>query len=287
MQRKVVGILVAVIAAAAGTVLLVRYVQNAEERATAGQELVEVYVVTETIPAGANGGEVLTDFVRVETIPLKVQAAGAVRSLSSLEDKVTAVELVPGEQLVSQRFVSQADFINRQVGVIVPEGSVEVTIELEPQRAVGGLIEAGDTVAVLGSFEPFQLSANVVEVDGEEVALPESVASETDAQTPNTTGLFLRKVLVTAIQEDNRNSDDLTDEEQRSARLEEPPASNLLITLALDPADAERLIFTQEFGLIWLASERGTVPEYETDLKTRGNVYVEPPSPPVVIKAAN
>lgn len=287
MQRKVVGILVAVIAATVGTVLLVQYVQNAEERATAGQELVEVYVVNETIPAGSNGGEVLADLVRVETIPIKVQAAGAVRSLSSLEGKVTAVELVPGEQLVSQRFVSQADFINREVGVIVPEGSVEVTIELEPQRAVGGLIEAGDTVAVLGSFEPFQLSANVVEIDGEEVALPGAVASATEATTPNTTGLFLRKVLVTAIQEDRRRSTDLSEDEERTARLEEPPASNLLVTLALDPADAERLIFTQEYGLIWLASERGTVPEYETDLKTRGNVYITPPAPPVVIQAAN
>ncbi len=76
----------------AGTVLLVRYVQGAEARATAGEELVEVYVVKDVIPAGTIGGESLADFVEVETVPVKVQAAGAVRSLASLENKVTAVE---------------------------------------------------------------------------------------------------------------------------------------------------------------------------------------------------
>lgn len=286
MQRKVVGILVAVIAAMAGTVLLVRYVQGAEARATAGEELVEVYVVTEVIPAGTLGGESLADFVTVETVPVKVQASGAVRSLAALENKVTAVELVAGEQLVSQRFVTQSDFISREVGVIVPDGKVEVTIALEPQRAVGGLIKPGDTVSVIASFDPFDLSGGVVVVDGVEFALPEAVTTE-DVQTPNVSGLLLRKTLVTAIQE-ARSAGGFGDEDAADTdRLKESPEGVLLITLAVDPADAERLVFTQEFGFVWLASERSDVPEYETDIQTRGNIFDNPPSAPSVIRATN
>ncbi|NNF55679.1 MAG: Flp pilus assembly protein CpaB [Acidimicrobiales bacterium] len=288
MQRKIVGIMVAVIAALVGTFVLVRYVQTAETRATAGEELVEVYVVKDVIPAGTIGGENLADFVTVETVPMKVQAAGAVRSLTSLENKVSAVELVAGEQLVSQRFVTQADFINREVGVVVPPGMVEVTVELEPQRAVGGLIEPGDTVAVISSFDPFELAANVVEVDGEEVALPDAISADIQGKTPNTSGFILRKILVTAVQEDeNTNSFNSNEEDQDKNRLQQAPANNLLITLAVDPADAERLVFTQEFGFVWLASERSDVPEYESELQTRLRVYEDAPTPPTVIQASN
>ncbi len=284
MQRKVVGILVAVVAALMGTVLLVRYVQTAEDRATAGEDLVEVYVIETAIPAGTNGGEALGDYLRVEAVPMKVQAEGAVRSLASLENKVTAVALVPGEQLVSQRFVTQADFINREVGVIVPEGMVEVTIDLEPQRAVGGLIEPGDTVAIIASFEEADGESDTVIVDGEEVALPSSISG--DGALPETTGFVMRKVLITALQENVRNAP-VGEEDAASNRLEQSPTGNLLITVALDPADAERLVFVKEFGLVWLASERSTVPEYESDQQNRGNVYLDPPRPPAFIQAAN
>ncbi len=190
MQKKVVGIVVAILAAFAGTVILVRYVQGAEARATAGEELVEVYVVETVIPAGTNGGENLAEYVRVETVPVKVQALGAVRSLTALENQVSSVDLVAGEQLVSQRFITQANFINREVGVVVPDGMVEITIQLEPQRAVGGLIDPGDTVAVVGSFDPSDLTASVVEINGEEVALPETVSNEVAGKAPEVSGFL-------------------------------------------------------------------------------------------------
>ena len=51
MSRKVIGIVVALALASVGTVALVSYVRSAEERAQAGEELVEVYVLTDTVPA--------------------------------------------------------------------------------------------------------------------------------------------------------------------------------------------------------------------------------------------
>ncbi len=106
-------------------------------------------------------------------------------------------------------------------------------------------------------------------------------------KTPNVSGLLLRKVLVTAIQE-NRSSASFSDEDaENTDRLRQSPEGELLITLAVDPADAERLVFTQEFGFVWLASERSDVPEYKTDIQTRGNVFDTPPNAPTVIQAAN
>lgn len=268
MRRSVVGVVLALILAAVGTIALVLYVSRAEERAREGEELVEVYVVKDLIPAGTPS-EQIEEALLVEEVPLKVRPENSVDNLANLAGQVTGVELVPGEQLLSSRFVTRTNFANREVGVDVPEDKVEITIALDPERAIGGLITPGDTVAVFASFEPFDIDANVVEVDGQAIAVPESI-SGTQAKTPNTTDLLIQKVLVTAVQQAVKAG--LGDEEERDP-LTESPQDELLITLAVSPADAERIIFSAEFGLLWLGAERSTVPQTEDPIQTRGSVY--------------
>lgn len=271
MNRRVVGLVSALVLAVLGTAALVAYVSTAEERALAGEELVEVYVVATKIPAGTPADEV-EQYVIVEQVPVKIQAVQAVDSLPGLSGRVAAVDLVPGEQLVDGRFVERSEFTDRGAGVQIPDDLIEVTIELDPQRAVGGLLEPGQTVAILASFEPFDLNATVVEVDGQEVALPQAIAAEVEGKTPNATDVILRKVLVTAVQEIedrtfNNNGEEGVD------RLTTAPNNSVFVTLAVSPLDAERVVFTAEFGFIWLAVERETVPEIDDPITTRGNVY--------------
>lgn len=273
MSKRVIGLLAAVVLALVGTVALVAFVAGAEERALEGEELVEVYVVTEPI-LGGTAGDDLEDSVVVEEVPSKVRPADAVDNLAALRGRVAAVDLQPGEQLIESRFVELDEFADRAVGVQIPDDMVEVTIALDPERAVGGLLEPGQTVAVIASFEPFQLSATVVEIDGEEVALPAAVADNVEGATPNTTDIILRKVLVTAVQQEQNSTLDSSDE-SGSTRLNTAPEGSLLVTLAVPPYDAERVVFTAEFGTLWLAVEREGVPELEDSIKTRGNVYDE------------
>jgi pilus assembly protein CpaB len=277
MNRKVVGIVVALMLATVGTVALVSYVRTAETRAQAGEELVEVYVVADLIPAGTTAAELQdTDLISVELVPRKVQATDSVQSIQGLGNKVTAVDLVAGEQLVATRFIESADFATRAIGVIVPPNKVEVTIRVDPQRAIGGLIQPGDTVAVFASFDPFDVTTGaIVEVVGEQVPIPDA-AGGAAAQSSNSTQIILHKILVTAVQE-SASTRGLGDDEDAD-RLETAPEKDLFITLAVDPADAERIIFTQEFGYIYLAQERSDVPENPTDIKTRSNVYEDPAS---------
>lgn len=271
MSRRVVGLAAAVLLALIGTVALVAFVAGAEERALEGEELIEVYVVTEPI-VGGTAGEDIEEQVVVEEVPAKVRPVGAVDNLASLRGRVAAVDLQPGEQLIDTRFVEVAEFNSRELGVQVPEDLLEITIELDPQRAIGGLLEPGQTVAIFASFEPFDLTATVVEINGEEVALPQAIADEVDGATPNTTDIIVRRAIVTAVQE-VRLAGRIGDDEQD--RLNTAPDDALLVTLALTPNDAERLVFTQEFGFIWLAIDRDTVPESEDAIKTRTNVYNE------------
>lgn len=275
MSRKIIGIVVAFVLAVVGTISLVAYVASAENRALAGEELVQVYVVTSTVPAGTPA-EDLDQFVTVEEIPAKVRATGAVESLPALAGRVTAVDLVAGEQLVDTRLVERAAFTDREAGVTVPDDMVEVTIELDPQRAVGGLLEPGQTVAVFSSFEPFDLSSAVVNVDGKEVALPQAVAAEVDGKTPNSTDLILHKVLVTAVQmvqDQTAIGAGQTADGEEVDRLTTAPNDVVYVTLAVTPFDAERLVFTAEFGQVWLGAERDTVADDADPVQTRGSVY--------------
>lgn len=273
MSRRVIGLGAAVLLALLGTVALVAFVAGAEERALEGEELVEVYVVTDVI-LGGTPGEEIEEQVVVEEVPSKVRPLDAVDNLAALRGRVAAVDLQPGEQLIESRFIEVSEFTDREVGVQVPEDMIEVTVSLEPERAIGGLLEPGQNVAVFASFEPFDLTATVVEINGQEVALPQAAADELDGATPNTTDLILRKALVTAVQE-VRGSGGFGGDEDNQDRLNTAPEDVILVTLALDPNDAERLVFTAEFGMLWMAVERDEVPEIDDPIKTRGNIYDE------------
>ncbi len=273
MNRRVVGLAAAVLLAVVGTVALVAFVAGAEERALEGEELTEVYIVTDTI-VGGTPGEQIEDLVVVEEVPTKVRPANAVDNLTALRGRVAAVNLEPGEQLIASRFIEVAEFTDRAVGVRVPDELMEITVELDPQRAVGGLIEPGQTVAVFASFEPFDLASTLVEINGEEIALPQAVADDVDGATPNTTDIILRKTLVTAVQEAPKVGTIGSNEE--TDRLKTAPDDALLVTLALDPNDAERLVFTAEFGLVWMAIDGEQVPVLEDPVKNRTNIYNQP-----------
>ncbi len=153
MSKRVLGVLAALLFAIAGTAVLTAYVRSAEDRALAGEEVVEVFVVDKFIEAGASPAEV-ADSVRVERVPTKVRAQGAVGEFDNLEGLVSAVDLVPGEQVVNSRFIAEASFDEEESTLTaIPPGFHEVTIALEPQRAVGGELRPGDSVGVLGSFD--------------------------------------------------------------------------------------------------------------------------------------
>lgn len=277
-MRRLIAIIAALLLAGAGTFFLVRYVRGAEDRALAGEVVVEVLVADQPIEAGTPAEE-LTTMVRTERVPTKVAAAGAVGSLQVLAGKVAAVSLLPGEQLIGERFVGPEDF-EQGLGpkVDVPEDLLQVTISLSPERAVGGQLAPGDLVAVFASFDPFAL--NSFEPTGTEtsdipVLVPEEEDEESSTarlQTPNSTKIILHFVLVTNLQAEELPR--TVDEEEAAAGGPDlAPTGNLLVTLALNPVDAERLVFSTEHGSVWLAVEGAQADDADTPVQTRVTVY--------------
>jgi pilus assembly protein CpaB len=283
MNKRWIGVVVSIALAVIGTYLLVNYVQGADERALEGEETVEVLVVTEPVARGT-AAEEIEDSVETVLVPAKLQTPGTVGDLNALAGTYTSINLVPGEQILSTRFVSAEDLVALNEFPL-PDGLLEVTLSLSPERALGGALRPGDAVAVIASFNPFSLTdeesvgvvtESTVNEDGtivETVVEPETASVV--ISTPTSTHLIIHQALVTNIQVE-RLPTQLDEQTAEQSGVALAPTGNLLVSLAMDPNDVERTVFTSEFGLVWLARESETTADDATVIQTRATVYEDP-----------
>lgn len=263
MKKKRASLIGAVLLVALGTFALVKYVSTAEDRALAGEELVDVLVLDAAVPAGTAADQ-LQQYLRVEAVPVKVQTGGALASLSEAEGMVTAVDLVEGEQLTASRLVDATEFnaLQARVGrgggtVAVPEGLLEITIPLDPIRAVGGTVRPGDLVGVIASFADYQGGA--VGPDGQPVA------------GNQVSGFLLHKLLVTNVQ--GAPPGVAAAQEGAPAEGAPAPTGQLYVTLATDAAAAERIVFASSYGDVWLAVEPADADESGTSVQNADRIF--------------
>jgi pilus assembly protein CpaB len=239
--RRLLAALAALLLALVGTVVLVAYVRGADARALEGVETLEVLVVDRPVPAGTPADQ-LADLVRTELLPAKAAAEGRVEDLTELTGRVADVDLQPGEQLLAARFSDPEDLAAPGT-VAPPEGASEVSILLEPQRAVGGRLAAGDSVGV-------------------HVSLSE----------PASTHVVLSRVLVTQVQGAPAPAE-AEDGTQTASSGGAAPSASLLVTLGLRPEQAEAVVFAMEHGTVWLSLEPADVDPSGTEVVTPENVY--------------
>ena len=292
MKRKIIGILAALVLATVGTLVLVSYVQSAKEKAEAGEPRTEVYVLQRDITANTPISQI-EGAVQLEEVPTSVVVDGAVTDLDDLDDLddnlVSAIGMQAGEQLLASRLVTAESLTRGEV----PDGLQELTIALDPERAVGGNIQAGDTVGIVMSFDPFDV--DVVDVDPDATTpVPigqtsakaadeargdgEDTAADERDKTPNMTHLTFHKVLVTAVQYDQREStgasaDDDEDESSDAEPVERAPSNILLVTFAVPAPHVEQVVFAAEFGYIWLTAENAAADEDGTRIVTLDEAY--------------
>jgi pilus assembly protein CpaB len=236
----------ALVLAALGTVVLVVFVNNAEDRALEGEEVVNVLVVQDTIAAGTQVGS-LGDSVKLEKVPAKVVNDGAVGDLSQLGGLVTSIELLPGDQLTRQRFVTPEQFSPSRSQIKVPTGLLEITVTVDPTRSIGGTIRPGDTVAFIPSFG--------------------------DPEKGGLTHLILHKVLVTNVQGAPLATVAPAADGSTAAARPAAPEGSLLVTLAVDAAASERVAYAAEFGTIYLAREPADAPEGGTKIQSLDSIF--------------
>jgi pilus assembly protein CpaB len=241
VRRRLLAAFAALILIVVGTVVLVAYVRGADNRALAGVQTVEVLVADQPIPEGTPA-EQLGQLVRIEVLPVKAALDGRVTDLSALAGQLAVVDLQPGEQLLASRFESPDD-LGTPGTVPVPAGLQEVSVLLEPQRAIGGRLAAGDRIGVVVSTDPAATHA------------------------------VLHRVLVTQVQGAPAPAPAAEGGTETASAGAPAPAASLMITLAVSAAQAEAVVFGIEHGTLWLTLEPDGTDTGGTDVITPDNIY--------------
>lgn len=236
--KRTGGLLFAVLLAALATAALISYVRGVEGRAFRGAETVSVYVARDTIPAGMSIDEAVSrGAVTQTTIPRKVVADGAVASLDQLRGQVAAVTIVRGEQIVATRF-STADQLGSTLPIPVNHQAMAVEVETPP--GVAGFILPGAQVSVIAHLSTTGRGGS----------------DEDRAQ------FLLQGVQVLSVGQ--RVATVAAGEREKAKEPE--TLDRVLLTLAVTPAQAEKLAFAIWEGDVYFT----LLPQGQKPVKTPG-----------------
>lgn len=243
-RRRILVVLSAVVLTLFGMVVIVAYVNTAERRALAGTELARVLVATEDIDANTPASD-LQEVVTLEEYPARLRQPDAVLRLDDLQGQVTVAPIRAGEQIVQRQFGDRSDAAPSGSGEVEP-GNELVSIALEPQRAAGGRLAAGDLVSVV-------VSTSTAEV------LDEEDTSQTTT-VDNTTGTVLSNVRVAAV------SGGVSDDSGQAA-------DTVIVSLEVDESAAEEIVYGMEYGSVWLTLNGEEVDSPDVGTTRAGNLY--------------
>lgn len=260
MKRRVIALVAALLLAGVGTFVLVNFVRGASDRASAGQQLAEIYVIEREIPEGTSGEDV-APFVRRAEVLVDTLSPDAVVNLSELSGFVAEVDLFVNDQLTRQRWITPEEFTQDfeptlENRVEVPDGYMTLPVSLSAEQALAGTVVAGDTVAVVAYFGGFPTETDgttTVEIGDDVVAIPES-ANEGGA-VEAAAHIMLHNVLVVEVLATSPPNF-APSEEFDGSLTNSPllaPTGNFVVTFALEPQDVERMVFLAKEGQIWLA----------------------------------
>lgn len=248
LRKRTVALVMAVVLAALATLALISYVRGLESKAFAGVQMVQAYVAKDDIPVDTPADVALSrGLIEKTAMPRRVLAAGAVRSLDQIRGKFAAVTILKGEQIAAARFVSVAD----AGGILpIPAGRQAVAVQTDIPPAVGGFVRPGDHVSVLAKVD--------VPASGRSAAAAGATLSQVR--------FLLQDVAVLAVGEQVANRPQSAGSKDGEDAKASQQQSQILLTLAVTPSDAEKLAFAVLEGEIYFT----LLPKGQRPVRTLG-----------------
>lgn len=191
------------------------------QKATTKPEVVEyinVYVAAKTLPPKH---KIANEDIKVVKVTREYLNSKAILNSADIVGKYLQDSVIEGEQILKDRLVDE----NKLTLVYkVPEGKRAVSINVNEQIEVGNLIKPGDSVDVIASFEKEEIDEK-----------------QTKKEYPRITKTILQNIKILAIGQEMYTFDE---------KGKELPKT---VTLAVDPEEAEKLVYASEFAILRLA----------------------------------
>ena len=225
MKSRGLVIMVAFLLAMSATFVVYLYMRGVEERSTGGS-MVSVVVSDQDIPAGTQLDELVAEDVFSNLrVPEDAVVRGAVTGVQQLNGRETSAPVLAGEQISTTRLRGSEQLPGGNLGI--PDGYTALTLPLDAPRLAGGAVQHGDHVTVFGTF------TNIASSKG---------------NAPAATVTLVPDVEVLEV-----TSTEVTGEQTQTTEM---------VTLALKPKDAQKVVFAQEQGSVWMTllppNEKGT-----------------------------
>lgn len=225
MNRRIALLIAAMIIAGLGTGMVYAYVKSADDRAVEAQAPVTVLVAKVPIAAGtkvqdaANAGAFEAQEFAAQSV-----APGALSSVEALTEAVAVAPIFPGQQILSAMFSASA-LSNAVTTLALPAGKIAVSVQFgDPQRVAGFVVPGSEVVVFL---------------------------SGVIGTAPDTTRVLIPRATVVAA-----GPTAITPPINPAAANVEP-FPKALLTLALDQAAAEKIIFASTKGTLYLGLLNG------------------------------
>ena len=234
MGRRVLAVLAAVVVALIGVVAVVVYANGTDARAVADQRPQTVYIAKQLVPAGTTAAEAVATGLIVPTqVAAKGLPLGALSTVDEATGKLLALtDITPGEFVTASRFGTTP---LGQKAIQVPDGQIAISLTLSDPARVGAFVSPGSHIVIYDTYVPA-------------VAAAGATGPAAGAAGGKQTRVLLDDVLVIAM-----GSATLTP----TAAGQAPAAPGALVTVALPPATAVKLVHGIQTGTLY-AGLRGT-----------------------------
>ena len=277
MARRTIVLVVALLLAAIAAFAVWQFLQNVEDEAREGLELVTVYQSRDFIGEGLEGDLILS---QQRAVPVDILRESVPQNAISTEQdlnlvlsgRVAAGPISAGQVLTADQWVVITSSVQPLVDSI-PAGKQAMTISVDGERGVNGFVRPGDRINVLLTLEVEVLTTGTATTTtgGDFV---EGDSGTTDQSQPNRESVTLTRFVlqglpVLAVGQDIRPEADegVVDIPQADPAAEEVQDTTLgLLTVEVTPEQAERLAHSFEVGSTWLT----LVPEDFVEVRTEG-----------------
>jgi pilus assembly protein CpaB len=261
MDRRRILVIAAAVVAALGAVLVLLYVQGADQRAEAKYQLRTVLTATQQIGAGESfdaasqsGKITATQVVSGDAVPDALAQSDA----GALQGKVALAPIYPGQQIVTAQFGDKT-LAQAPSNLPIPDKDVAVSVTLTDSARVAGYVEPGSQVAVFlnGSDDTGKTFTRLLLPKVLVLGVGSTPAA--GASTPSTGG----------------DQGDQGDQSGQDGTGDAPAETlpNTLITLAVTQQQAAKVLFAQQNGdlaFVLLTGSSDVKPGPATDL---GNLF--------------
>ena len=245
MGRRIVAIFAAAVVALLGVVAVLMYAKGADDRAIASQDPSSVYVVKSVVPAGTTLKDSVQSGLIVKTsVASKGVPLGALQGVTGSNGGLYALsDIQPGEYVLADRFGT------KPVGtkaIDVPAGQVAVSIALADPARVGTFLTPGSKVVLFDTYTPTETAVK----DGADAT---KLSQQTRVLLDDVLVIAMGEASLTPTQAPTNAGEDSADS---------APVRGALMTVAVSPADATRLVHGIQTGNLY-AALRGTDPKID------------------------